>query len=154
MTEKWYIHSMIITGERPFKQRTKQGLTIAPMKSGRFMLRAKSSLSAKRVKTDPAFKPLMEDATRMKVASPLASKVYRALKIKDVAIYREMVGKAKGWLKAGFSAAEIENNLMKKYGPVEIVEISTGHIIPIRKEGIVIPLSSFYRLSSHYINSA
>jgi hypothetical protein len=118
------------------------------------MLRAKSSLSAKRVKTDPAFQPLMEDASRMKVASPLASKVYRSLEIKDVCIYRKMVGRAKGLLKAGVCEADIEMVLIKEFGPVEIVAISTGKIIQLRVDnypGIIINL---YRTSSTYISSA
>lgn len=102
---------MIIHGKRPFKQRTKQGMTLAPMRSGRFVLRMKSSLTGKRVKTDPAFKPLMADAALMKIASPLASRVYRELSIRDVKLYRKLVGKAKGMLKAGMQDFEIETQL-------------------------------------------
>lgn len=140
---------MIINGQRPFKQRTRQGLTIAPLRSGRFVLRAKSSLSATRVKTDPVFKPLMEDAGRMKVASPLASKVYRSLDIKNVCIYRQMVGRAKGLLKEGVCEDNIELILFKEFGPVEIVAISTGKISstmevrsPGRNAAEVMPVSA------------
>lgn len=107
---------MIINGPRPFKQRTKQGITLAPMKSGRIMMRMKSSLDAKRVKQDPAFKPLMQDAAMMKRASPLAAGVYRELEIKDVKVYRKMVGRAKTLLKEGIREREIENILKKEYG--------------------------------------
>lgn len=156
MSFLWYIHSMIINGPRPFKQRTRQGLTIAPMKSGRWVLRVKSSLSAKRVKTDPVFKPLMEDAGRMKVASPLASGVYRALEIKDVRIYRQMVGRAKGLLKAGVSAADIELFLIKEFGPVEIVKVSTGKIVRMWGEidCFARMITCLYRIDSTYISSA
>lgn len=109
---------MIINGPRPFKQRTKQGMTLAPMKSGRYMLRMKSSLDAKRVKKDPAFRPLMQDAALMKRASPLAAMVYRELEIKDVKVYRKMVGRAKGLLKEGVGEWEIESILKKEYGKV------------------------------------
>ncbi|WP_343693111.1 hypothetical protein [Chitinophaga sp.] len=102
---------MIINGQRPFKQRTRQGLTIAPLRSGRFVLRAKSSLSATRVKTDPAFKPLMADAALMKLASPLASVVYRSLGIKDVKLYRNLVGRVKRMLKDGLETAIIKRQL-------------------------------------------
>lgn len=97
------------------------------------MLRVKSSLSAKRVKKDPAFQPLMEDAARMKIASPLASRVYRELEIRNVRIYRKMVGRAKGLLKEGMPESDIEIILRKEYGPVEMVVISTGKIIPIKR---------------------
>lgn len=120
------------------------------MKSGRFMLRVKSSLTAKRVKKDPAFRPLMEDAGRMKIASPLASRVYRELEIKDVKVYRKMVGRAKGLLKAGVAESEIEIILRKEYGPVEMTIISTGIFYPIR-EVVVINL---YYPSAAYISSA
>ncbi|SFW47444.1 hypothetical protein [Chitinophaga sancti] len=142
---------MIIHGERPFRQRTKQGLTIAPMKSGRFMLRVKSSLTAKRVKKDPAFKSLIEDAGRMKIASPLASRVYRELEIGDVRVYRQMVGRAKGLLKEGMAEPKIEIILRKEYGPVEMVFISTGIIYPVRDVRVI----SLYPPSSYaYISSA
>lgn len=141
---------MIIHGERPFRQRTKQGLTIAPMKSGRFMLRVKSSLSAKRVKQDPAFIPLMEDAGRMKIASPLAARVYRDFEIKDVRIYRKMVGRAKGLLKKGLSVPDIEIILRKEYGPVEMIVISTGQIYPVRE----VPVVMLYHAAAVYISSA
>jgi hypothetical protein len=105
------------------------------MKSGRFMLRVKSSLSAKRVKQDPAFIPLMEDAVRMKVASPLAARVYKELGIRNVGIYRKMTGRAKGLLKEGISEADIEVVLRREYGSVEKVVISApGSEIILRKE--------------------
>lgn len=107
---------MIFYGPRPFKQRTKQGMTLATMKSGRFTLRKKSSLDAKRVKKDPAFRPLMQDAGLMKRASPLAAYVYRELEIKDVKVYRKMVGRAKGLLKEGMRERAVENILKKEYG--------------------------------------
>ncbi|WP_343674453.1 hypothetical protein [Chitinophaga sp.] len=141
---------MIIRGKRPFKQRTKQGMTLAPMKSGAFMLRMKSSLTGKRVKTDTAFKPLMEDAARMKVASPLAARVYRELEIGDVRIYRKMVGKAKELLKR-MSEGEIECILRKEYGPVEVVKVSTGIVYPIIWEKNIVRL---YHFSSFYKSSA
>jgi hypothetical protein len=78
----------------------------------------KSSLDAKRVKKDPAFRPLMQDAALMKRASPLAAGVYRQLEIKDVKVYRKMVGRAKGLLKEGVGEWEIENILKKEYGKV------------------------------------
>lgn len=120
------------------------------MKSGRFMLRVKSSLTAKRVKKDPAFKPLMEDAGRMKIASPLASRVYRKLEIGDVRVYRKMVGRAKGLLKEGITESDIEIILRKEYGPVEMTIISTGIIYPI----IEVPVINFYPPSYAYISSA
>lgn len=94
------------------------------------MLRMKSSLTGKRVRRDPVFRPLMEDAGRMKVASPLAARVYRELEIGDVQVYRKMVGRAKELLKR-MSEVEIEGILRKEYSPVEVVKVSTGGIISV-----------------------
>lgn len=129
-------------------------MTLAPMKSGRYVLRMKSSLSGKRVRRDPAFAPLMEDAERMKVASPLAARVYRELEIRNVKVYRKMVGRAKELLKR-LSEPEIEIILMKEYGPVEVVKIatvSTGKIIHLPVKEVFI--FKLYRFSSLYKSSA
>ncbi|WPV67672.1 hypothetical protein [Chitinophaga sp. LS1] len=94
----------------------------------------KSSLTGKRVRRDPVFRPLMEDAGRMKVASPLAARVYRELEIGDVQVYRKMVGRAKELLKR-MSEVEIEGILRKENGPVEVVKVSTGGSISVSCAG-------------------
>ncbi|WP_106529772.1 hypothetical protein [Chitinophaga niastensis] len=66
-------------------------------------LRAKSSLTGKRVKKDPAFHKTMENAGLFGVASKMASVVYRQLQKKDKAhtLYRQLIGKALCLLRDG-----------------------------------------------------
>ena len=106
----------------------------------------------------------------MKVASPLAARVYKELGIRNVGIYRKMTGRAKGLLKEGISEADIEVVLRREYGsvekvvisapgseiilrkeydPVEMFVISTGKIYPVRE----VPVVTLY-YAAVYINSA
>lgn len=62
---------------------------------GVYYARQKSSLTAKRVKTDPAFAETMKYAERMAYASKIASKIYRETIPKEERSrdkYREIVG--------------------------------------------------------------
>lgn len=69
---------------------------------GEAFLRAKSSLDAKRVKSDPAFAGLMKHAELLKEASRLASLAYKQLPPaeKGKEKYRQLVGEKMRELKA------------------------------------------------------
>ncbi|PSL48180.1 hypothetical protein CLV51_1021044 [Chitinophaga niastensis] len=64
--------------------------------AGKHYLRAKSSLTGKRVKKDPVFHKTMENAGLFGAASKIASAVYQQLqkKYKAHALYRQLIGKA------------------------------------------------------------
>ena len=97
---------MIFTKEPPFKK--KDGLTkVHRPKSDTWIVRTKSSLDADRVNNDPAFKPLIAEANILKIASPLASAIYRSLKVKDKKLYFKIVGMAQRLLRAGHTTIEV-----------------------------------------------
>jgi hypothetical protein len=67
----------------------------------------KSSLSGKRVKTDPAFRKTMQYARLLGKASKIASQVYKTYPkaTRQFAEYRVLTGKAMRLLKEGFTEA-------------------------------------------------
>ena len=74
---------------------------------GGYYLRMKSSLSGKRVKTDPAFRKTMQYARLLGKASKIASQVYKTYPkaTRKFAEYRTLTGKAMQLLKEGFTEA-------------------------------------------------
>jgi hypothetical protein len=74
---------------------------------GGYYLRMKSSLSGKRVKTDPAFARTMQYARLLGKASKIASQVYKTYPkaTRKFAEYRTLTGKAMQLLKEGFTEA-------------------------------------------------
>lgn len=88
------------------------GLTFYHM-GGQYYVRRKSSLSKRRVKTDPVFSGLMRHANLLGVASSLSSLVYRSLprERRDIGLFRRMTGKAKRWLEAGYSVSQAREML-------------------------------------------
>jgi len=85
--------------------------------NGKYYVRAKSSLSRRRVKRSPAFRHTMVYAERLAQASRIASGIYRLFE-KDkrkVQLYRAMTGKAIDLLKTGMAAASIQTALMHAY---------------------------------------
>lgn len=95
---------------------TKSGITIYKM-HGRYYVRAKSSLSSKRVKQSPVFRRTMENAGRLAQASRIASFVYRAIPEdeRQHALYRTITGHALRLLKEGKDREEVRALLMKAY---------------------------------------
>lgn len=85
---------------------------------GEYYVRARSSLTAKRVKTDPAFRKTMQYAALLSRAARIASKVYVALPVrrKQHALYRKLTGEAMTWLKYQWKDEEIINYLLTQYG--------------------------------------
>jgi len=84
---------------------TRENLTFYKM-DGQHYVRLKSSLSSKRVKTDPAFALTMVYADMLAVASRTAAQLYRSLpqEQRQVARYRKMTSTAMQLLKAGIPA--------------------------------------------------
>src|SRR5882757_7521773 len=87
---------------------------------GRSFLRMKSSLTGKRVKKDPKFKPLMMHAKILSRASTIASFVYQALpkEFREHWMFNAFTGEAMQGLKAGKSYEEVRKTLWKTYAEV------------------------------------
>ena len=86
---------------------------------GRYYIRSRSSLTGKRVKTDPAFYNTMKYADRMATASPIASKVYAwvPLQHKSRELFNKINGEVMAWLKYGWKEEDIIEYLTPKYVP-------------------------------------
>lgn len=82
-----------------------------------YYIRSRSSLTAKRVKTDPAFRNFMLRAELMKLASPLAACIYRALPAgwKRSGLFNKLVGEVTRRLKQGWQAEAIITDLFQAY---------------------------------------
>jgi hypothetical protein len=80
----------------------------------RYYLRTKSSLTAKRVKKDPAFTKTMQYAQLLGKASKIASQVYKTYPkaTRQFSEYRTLTGKAMQLLKDGCTEAAALNILM------------------------------------------
>jgi hypothetical protein len=89
---------------------------------GNYYIRTRSSLTGKRVKTDPAFYNTMKYADLMAKGSPIASKVYALVPLqhKKNNLCRKITGEAMTWLKYGWATADIIDYLAKKYASVQL----------------------------------
>src|SRR5688572_12629660 len=85
--------------------------------NGQYLVRAKSTLSRKRVKRSPAFRRTMEYAGLLGRASKLAVGVYRMIPRKNqrVQVYRKMTGVAMGMLKTGMDEEMVRAQLIQVY---------------------------------------
>ena len=104
---------------------------------GKSFLRMKSSLTGKRVRSDPKFRPLMEHAKILSRASTIASFAYQALpkEFRKLWMFRAFTGEATQLLKAGKMDKEAKDILWKTYAEVwELKKASqlqpTGDIPP------------------------
>jgi hypothetical protein len=122
--------------------------------NGQYLVRAKSTLSRKRVKRSPAFRRTMEYAGWLAAASKLAAEVYRMMPKEErkVQEYREMTGRAMDLIRQGMDAGVVKERLVKQYlkkaKPVKrimpvVVRVHkvvplfcTGHSILRRRTGI------------------
>ena len=86
---------------------------------GKYYIRSRSSLTGKRVKTDPAFYNTMKYAELMAKGSPIASKVYALVPLQHRKnnLCRKITGEVMTWLKYGWTAGDIIEYLAKKYVP-------------------------------------
>ena len=84
---------------------------------GRYLVRQKSTLTGKRVKTSTAYKLTMVYARMMGTSSKIASAVYKALPAhwKQFWMYRAFVGEAMEMLKEGKVVEEIRRVLWERY---------------------------------------
>jgi uncharacterized protein YbcI len=112
----------IVGGVPPPFMGTRDNLTIYLLK-GEYVIRTKSSLTAKRVKRDPAFAKTMKYAGWLKQGARIASRIYRQIPA-DERIhkqYRQLTGKAMSLLKEGFDTENVITMLEAVYllQPVE-----------------------------------
>ena len=109
----------------PFFVGTAQSLTFYKM-HGKYFVRAKSSLTAKRVKTDPCFAPTMRQASIMARASRIGAAAYATMPAfcKEFSHYRMLTGKANQLLKQGLQEEAILVILIEKY------------VAPIRRQAL------------------
>jgi len=92
---------------------TKDGIVIYKLR-GKYYMRAKSSLTAKRVRKSPEFKKTMESAKLLAPASKIASGIYRQLKQKNHPYYRKLTGAAMKLLKAGLTEPDVISKLARR----------------------------------------
>ena len=85
--------------------------------NGEYYVRKQSSLSRKRVKRSRAFQRTMQHAAWLAQASKIAAGVYRLMprETRQVSQYQAMTGEGIALLKAGITAAAIQNRLMAGY---------------------------------------
>lgn len=100
---------------------------------GAYYVRARSSLTAKRVKTDPAFRKTMQYAALLSRAARIASKVYSSLPAqrKQHTLYRKLTGEAMTWLKYAWLEEEIVAYLLQQYG--QAIASADGVCVRIRE---------------------
>jgi hypothetical protein len=96
---------------------TVECFTIYQLSCDKWYVRKRSSITTKRILKDRAFAGFRKSSLRMTDASPIASKVYKQLPIKQYPLFREMTGKALLLLKAGLSVADVEAKLVEEYLP-------------------------------------
>jgi Tfp pilus assembly protein PilZ len=86
---------------------------------GKYYVRKKSSLTGRRVKTDKAFTLTMAYADLLKIASPIASKVYLQLPKgeRDNKFRRKLVGLAMQLFKQGMTVDDIYEQLYNQTFP-------------------------------------
>jgi hypothetical protein len=141
-------------------------LTIYQLPDQKWYVRMRSSITTKRIKKDKAFEGFRRSSVRMKDASPIASKVYAQLAVKEYKLFREMTGKALLGLKAGLLVAEITDKLMAEYMPVVKkvpvtkrlpvksirlykISFSGKRRLPLKKAGKRVPPEALLPVSSH-----
>lgn len=91
---------------------------------GKYYVRMRSSLTSKRVKTDPAFAVTMRYADLLGRAAKIASNVYRLLPkaLKAKGLYRKLTGEAMQWLKKGHDPEQVLILLRAAFEPKTIVK--------------------------------
>jgi len=88
--------------------------------NGNYYARSLTSLDAKRLKKDPAFKQTMQYAGWLGMASRVASSLYQRIpkEQRRHSFYRALTGKAMQLLKQGKTAAEAFDTLLPEVMPV------------------------------------
>lgn len=96
---------------------------------GGYFIRSRSSLTANRVKTDPAFRKFLQYANLMAIASVTASAVYARVlpHRKKHALYRKITGEAMTWLKYRWKSEEIIEYLSQKYAGLQAPVADGAH---------------------------
>lgn len=86
-------------------------------RGGRYYFRSRSSLTAERVKKDPAFAKTRHFAALLAQASRIGSAVYATLLVNERKhrMYRQFTGEAMTWLKIGWTPENVLAFLLKRY---------------------------------------
>jgi hypothetical protein len=112
------------TGPNPFIGR--RGNLLGYRMAGQYYVRVISSLTAGRVRKDPAFKLTMQFAGLLGKASKIASAIYRLLPEQEHGFYRRLTGMAMQLLKQGRTGEEAFGQLYNKFipsvPPVEVLK--------------------------------
>lgn len=129
-------------GDPPYSG-TIDDITIYQLSWGMWYVRMRSSITTKRILKDRAFQGFRNSSARMKDASPIASRVYKQLAVKQFSLFRELTGKALLLLKAGFTAVEAEGKLVEEYLPKpvvvwKVVNMPKPVVVSVRK--VVMPV--------------
>jgi len=95
---------------------TKGGIT-SYISHGRNIIRAASSLTAARVKKDPAFAGFRKSSNRLKEAAPIAASLYNQIpkEKKEFSLYRVLTGEAIKMIRNGVEKAIITQTLYEMY---------------------------------------
>lgn len=106
--------------------------------NGQYLVRAKSTLSRKRVKRSPAFRRTMEYAGWLAAASKLAAAVYAMMprdqrKVKE---YRQMTGRAMELIRQGADARVVKERLMAQY--LEKKKAAQPATVPIQRRTVAV----------------
>lgn len=108
--------------------------------NGQYLVRAKSTLSRRRVKRSPAFQRTMEYAGWLAQASKVASEVYRMIprERRRVEMYRAMTGMAMNFIKEGMDREMAKQRLIQAYVR-QIVPIArvTQKVVVVRPHKVV-----------------
>jgi len=108
--------------------------------NGQYLVRAKSTLSRRRVKRSPAFQRTMEYAGWLAQASKVASEVYRMIprERRKVEKYRAMTGMAMKFIKVGMDKEMVKSRLIEKF-VLQIVAVArvAQKVIVIRPRKVV-----------------
>jgi|SRR6185437_1522822 len=115
------------TGPNPFIGR--RGNLLGYRMAGGYYVRVISSLTARRVRQDPAFKLTMQYAGLLGKASKIASAIYRLLPEQEHGLYRKLTGMAMQLLKQGRTGEEAFEQLYNDFmQPVSSVEVSRERV--------------------------
>ncbi|RTL47969.1 MAG: hypothetical protein EKK39_13010 [Sphingobacteriales bacterium] len=101
---------------------TFNGLTFYVV-NGRQLVRTKTSINQQRFNTDPAFEKLRQYSEWLKLASPMASKIYRQLPPQK-GLQQRLTGRLIQWLKKGVPLAVAVQRLVNAYLPQPIAKPS------------------------------
>jgi hypothetical protein len=128
---------------------TKDGITVYQLQDDQYFVRMQSSITAKRIKKDKAFARFRDSSQRLRIASRIASAIYRQFTVKEYPLYREMTGKAILWLKEGCAVELIEAKLQQAYQSkcaVKEAESNGSHASEVKQPCTRVVVKALFRI--------